>query len=282
MIRRAVLAALLLLGFITAAGAQSTNSPLRLEKTISMPGVQGRIDHMFFDAPNRQLFVAALGYNTVEIINVKQGKRVRTISGLHEPQGILYLSGRNRIYLANSDNGTLRMFDGTSYQRLGITKLGDDADNIRWDPQEHRVYVGYGSGALAVLDEKGAKLGNPLDAHPESFRLESHGPRIFVNVPDSRRIAVVDKKTKAVITTWTTDDALQNFPMALDEANRRLFVVCRRPARLLTLNIDTGKVTGTLPVVGDCDDVFYDAAVRRIYVTWSRGEDFGFPATNCG
>ncbi len=113
-------------------------------------------------------------------------------------------------------DGTLRMFDGTSYQPMSTTKLGGDADNIRWDQEEHRVYVGYGSGALAAVDEEGAKLGEiPLDGHPESFRLEPHGIGIFVNLPESRKIAVVDKKTKAVITTWTTDDALQNFPMAL-------------------------------------------------------------------
>ncbi len=273
MTRRAVVAAMLLLGFITAAAAQSTDSPLRLEKTILMPNVRGRIDHMFFDAQSDRLFVAALGNNTVEVIDVKQGRRVHSISGLHEPQGILYLSGPNRLYVANGDDGTLRVFDGTSYQAISTTKLGDDADNIRWDQEEQRVYVGYGSGALAALDEKGGKIDEiPLDGHPESFRLEPHGTRIFVNVPESRKIAVVDKKTRAVITSWKTDDALQNFPMALDAANRRLFVVCRRPARLLALSIDTGKVTDTLPAAGDCDDVFYNPSMKRIYATGGEGK----------
>ncbi len=263
---------LLLVMSIGAITAQSS-PPLHLEKTILMPDVHGRIDHMFFDSQSGRLFVAALGNNTVEIIDVKQGKRVHTISGLHEPQGILYLSGPNRIYVANGDEGTLRVFDGRSYQSVGSTKLGDDADNIRWDGEEHRIYVGYGSGAIAVLDEKGVKIGGiPLDAHPESFRLEPHATRMFVNVPDSRKIAVVDKRTRSVVATWTTDDALQNFPMALDEADRRLFVVCRRPARLIVLNIDSGKIIGAWPVVTDCDDVFYDPAMRRIYATGGEGK----------
>jgi WD40 repeat protein len=202
---------LLLLAFMAAGYAQS-NPPLRLEKTIPMPDVQGRIDHMFFDAQSGRLFVAALGNNTVEVIDIRQGKRVRSISGLHEPQGILYLSSPNRLYVANGDDGTLRVLDGNSYQPAAATKLGGDADNVRWDDEAHRIYVGYGRGALAVIDEKGAKIGEiPLDAHPESFRLESHGPRIFVNLPQSRKIAVVDKKTKSVIATWTTDDAFENF-----------------------------------------------------------------------
>lgn len=151
--------------------------------------------------------------------------------------------------------------------------MGDDADNVRWDGEEDQIYVGYGRGALAALDEKGAKLSEiPLDAHPESFRLETHATRIFVNLPESRKIAVVNKKTKAVIATWHTDDLSENFPMALDEADRRLFIVCRRPAKLLVLDIDSGHIVGAWPTVGDCDDVFYDPAAKRIYATGGEGK----------
>lgn len=272
MIHAQLLAAFVLLAFSAPAAAQS-NPPLRLQKTIVMPDVQGRIDHMFFDAQNGRLFVAALGNNTVEVVDVRQGKRVHSISGLHEPQGVLYLSGPNRLFVANGEDGTLRIFDGTSYQPVGTTKLGDDADNIRWDGEERKIYIGYGSGALAVVDEKGTKIADiPLDAHPESFRLEPRGTRIFVNLPDSRKIAVVDKKRRAVITTWTTDHALENFPMALDEANRRLFVICRRSAQLLVLDIDSGHVIGAWPAAGDCDDAFYDALGKRLYATGGEGK----------
>jgi len=264
--------AILLLAGTALAYGQS-NLPLRLEKTISMPEVQGRIDHMFFEAQSSRLFVAALGNNTVEIIDIKQGKRIHSISGLREPQGILYLSDPNRLYVANGDDGTLRIFDGTSYKPVSSTKPGDDADNIRWDQEEHKIYVGYGSGALAATDENGTKVARiQLDAHPESFRLEPRGTRIFVNLPESRKIAVVDKKTKSIVTTWGTGDAFENFPMALDEANHRLFVVCRRPARLLALDIESGHIVGEWPVVGDCDDIFYDAATRRIYATGGEGK----------
>jgi DNA-binding beta-propeller fold protein YncE len=265
------LGAILLLAFAALSHAQS-HGPLQLKKTISMPDVQGRLDHMFFDTQSGRLFVAALGNNTIEVIDVRQGKRVHTISGLHEPQGVLYLSGPNRVYVANGGDGTLRIFDGRSYKPVATTKLGDDADNIRWYEVERKIYVGYGTGALAAVDENGTKVSEILlDAHPESFRLEPHGTRIFVNLPESRKIAVVDKKAGAILAAWTTDDALENFPMALDEANRRLFVVCRRPARLLALDIDSGRIVGTWPSVGDCDDVFYDAATKRIYATGGQG-----------
>lgn len=269
---RARLRTALLLFVVTAVASAQSNAPVRLKETIVMPDVQGRIDHMFFDAQSGRLFVAALGNDTVEVIDVARRKRVRSIAGLREPQGVLFLSGPNRLYVANGADGTLRIFDGTSYQPVGTTRLGDDADNIRWDPEERKIYVGYGSGALAVVAENGTKVAEiPLDAHPESFRLEPHGTRIFVNLPDSRKIAVVDKKTHAVVATWTTDDALENFPMALDEVNRRLFVVCRRPARLLVLAVDSGHVIGAWPAVGDCDDIFYDAVAKRLYATGGDG-----------
>ncbi len=195
---------LLLLLFSSFSLAHAASKvPLRLEKTISLPGVQGRIDHMSFDAEAGRLFVAALGNNTVEVVDIKQGKRIHSISGLHEPQGVLCLPNINRLYVANGDDGTVQMFDASSYQLLKTISLGSDADNVRFDPERKEIYVGYGAGALAVLREDGTKVGDiKLEAHPESFQMEKNGSRIFVNLPDSRKVAVVDRKTRTVIASW--------------------------------------------------------------------------------
>ena len=264
---------LLLLIFSSLALAYAaSNVPLRLDKTITLAGVQGRIDHMSFDVESGRLFVAALGNNTVEVIDTKQGKRLRSIPGLHEPQGVLYLPAVNRLYVANGDDGTVQMFDASSYQLLKSVSLGSDADNVRFDPERKEIYVGYGAGALAILREDGTKVGDiRLAAHPESFQLEKNGSRIFVNVPDSRKVTVVDRKTRTVIASWSTGQALANFPMALDEQRHRLFVVCRKPAVLLVLSTDTGAVIAKLPTVSDCDDVFYDAASKRLYASGGEG-----------
>jgi DNA-binding beta-propeller fold protein YncE len=248
------------------------NEPLRLEKTIPLPDVKGRIDHMSIDVKNQRLFMAALGNNTVEVIDVARGKRIHSIPGLHEPQGVLYLPDVNRLYVANGDDGTLRLFDGSSYEAIKAIKLGDDADNVRFDAATKHVYVGYGSGALAVLNEDGAKVTEiGLDAHPESFQLEKNGPRLFVNLPKSRKVAVVDRTKRSIAATWRTGGAFSNYPMALDEEDRRLFIVCRLPARLLILDTSTGRLVENLPVIGDSDDVFYDGARKRIYATGGEG-----------
>jgi DNA-binding beta-propeller fold protein YncE len=262
---------LTLLTFVALGLAQS-NKPLRLEKTIPLPDVQGRIDHMSIDVKNHRLFMAALGNNTVEVIDVKQGKRIRSIHDLREPQGVLYLPEVNRLYVANGDDGTLRIFDGSSYEPIKSIKLGDDADNVRFDTDKKHVYVGYGSGALAVMNGDGTKVAEiNLDAHPESFQLEKNGPRLFVNLPKSRKVAVVDRTKESVIATWGTGGAFSNYPMALDEDDRRLFIVCRLPARLLVLDTNTGKIVQKLPVIGDSDDVFYDSSRKWIYATGGEG-----------
>jgi len=263
---------LLTLFTFVAIGVAQSNEPLRLEKTIPLPDVKGRIDHMSIDVKNQRLFMAALGNNTVEVIDVAHGKRVHSIPGLHEPQGVLYLPDVNRLYVANGDDGTLRLFDGSSYEAIKTIELGDDADNVRFDAATKHIYVGYGSGALAVLNEDGTKVAEiGLDAHPESFQVEKNGPRLFVNLPKSRKVAVVDRTKGPVVATWRTGGASSNYPMALDENDRRLFIVCRLPARLLVLDTNTGRVVENLPVIGDSDDVFYDGARKRIYATGGEG-----------
>jgi YVTN family beta-propeller protein len=246
--------------------------PLRMEKSIEMPEVQGRIDHLSFDAKGQRLFVSALGNNTLEVIDVKSGKRVKTISQLKEPQGVLYVAESDRIYVANGDDGSVRIFDGSSYAPLKTLDYGDDADNVRYDAGRKRIYVGYGGGALGEIDNDGNKATDiKLDAHPESFQLEKDSPRIYVNLPKSRKIVVVDREKRAIVATWKTDMALANYPMALDESDHRLFVVTRMPARLLVFDTNNGNIVQKLAAVGDCDDVFYDQSRKRIYASGGDG-----------
>jgi YVTN family beta-propeller protein len=262
--------ATLLVG-VALSRAQST-SPLRLEKTIPLPDVKGRIDHLAFDADNERLFVAALGNNTVEVIDVKSAKVIRTITGLAEPQGVIYQPERKRLWVANAGDGRVRIFDALTFQPLRSIELGDDADNIRRDAATQRILVGYGSGGIATFDSEGNKVADiKVDAHPESFQLEKNGPRMFVNLPNSQKVAVIDRTKAAVAGSWTTDDAQSNFPMALDEADGRLFIVCRKPAVLLVLDTKLGTVVAKLPTVGDSDDVFYDQKRKRIYASGGEG-----------
>src|ERR1051325_6524329 len=204
---------------------------LKLVQTIPLPGVQGRFDHFAIDLKGRRLFVAALGNNTLEVIDVAAGKSLQSISGLHKPTGVLYLQEQNRVCVANGGDGSLRLFDGNPLRPAGTIGGFDDADNLRFDSKTGLIYLGYGDGALAVIDSKNKqKVGDiKLRGHPESFQLENGGGRIFVNVPDGKEISVVDREKRETVATWRFEKFEGNFPMALDEANHLLFAGCRRP-----------------------------------------------------
>lgn len=246
---------------------------LRLVHTIPLPGVKGRFDHFACDAGARRLIVAALGNDTAEVLDVAQFKRLHTIVGLHEPTGALLLSKPGRAYLANGRDGTIRTFDAANFSPVSQLGSLDDADNMRFDPNTRLIYVGYGRGALGTIDPATSQLlyGITLPTHPESFQLESHGPRIFVNLPFARQIAVIDRDKRAVIAKWPMGWRLENFPMALDEAGHRLFVGCRLPARLVVFDTDRGVSVADLKISGDTDDLFFDEKRQRLYISCGEG-----------
>jgi DNA-binding beta-propeller fold protein YncE len=256
-----------------ALGVSHCFGSLTLERTIPLPGVEGRIDHFSLDPAGARLFVAALGNDTVEVVDLKQGKVVRSLTGFAEPQGVLFLPELNRLYVAGGGDGTLRILDGTTYATVKAVTVGGDADNLRPDPSGKMVYVGYGGGALGVVDGSTGEIivRLPLDAHPESFQLEQAGPRIFVNLPGTHAVWVIDRKQSKVVAKWSTGLAAGNYPLALDEKHHRLFVACRLPARLLVFDTETGKESARLDLHGDCDDLFYDAAHNRLYASCGEG-----------
>jgi hypothetical protein len=265
-----VLASFLIIG----ARAQETNAPLVLDKTIPLPNVENRIDHMAADVAGRRLFMAALGNNTVEVLDLNAGKLIQSIPGFAEPQGIVYVPEFDRLFIANGTDGTCRILDGHSFKTISTVEMGDDADNVRYDDAAKKIYVGYGNGALGVIDAKtGTKLaGIKLAGHPESFRLETGSARIFVNVPRADQIAVVDRVKESVIETWPLQEAESNFPMSLDEANHRMFVGCRSPAKVLVYDTSaSGHLVASVPVARDTDDLYYDADNKLLYVSCGGG-----------
>jgi DNA-binding beta-propeller fold protein YncE len=272
------LALLMVTVFAAQAGAQKNQDsdgprPLVLTEAIPLPGVQGRFDHFGFDRKN-QLFVAALGNNSVEVIDISARTRVHTITGIPNPQGVLYAPESKKLFAASS-KGKLYIYDGITFDLIKSIDFRGDVDNLRYDAANHRVYVGYGedeTGAIGTVDANtNERLTEEykLEAHPESFQLESSSPNIYVNLPDLKQIAVVNRKTRE-ITRWPMT-LEHNFPMALDEANHRLFVATHEPPRLAVFDTNSGRTVATLPCVQDADDVYYDSGRMRIYVPGGEG-----------
>jgi YVTN family beta-propeller protein len=265
------LALLSIIGLWSAA--LSAREPLRLVETIPLPGVAGRMDHLAADLDGQRLFVAALGNNTLEVVDLAAHKVVHSIGGLHEPQGVAFLKDHSLLAVANGEDGVCQFFDAKSFQLIDTVNFQADADNVRYAPTDQRVYVGFGNGALGTIDAKGLKRLTEikLSAHPESFQLERKGTRIFVNLPAARQIAVLDRKQSAVVATWSLDKTQANFPMSLDEENHRLFIGCRNPAEVLVYDTESGKIATRFACAGDTDDLFYDQRTKRLYVSGGEG-----------
>ncbi len=248
--------------------------PLVLTGAIPLPNVKGRIDHFGFDPAHNRLFVSALGNNSEEIIGISAQTVIHTIAGVPAPQGVAYSPETNKLFVG-SDEGKLYVYDGTTFDLITSIDFGDDVDNLRYDAAEKRLYVGYGdekTGAIGIVDAATNKRLDDefkLGAHPESFQLAASGPNIYVNLPDLKQIAVVNRSTHSIARWPLTFES--NFPMALDEPDHRLFVATRTPPQLAVFDISSGRLVATLPTVQDSDDLYYDSARKRVYVTGGEG-----------
>jgi len=249
---------------------------LSLQKTISLPGVKGRIDHLSINLKDQVVYIAALGNNTVEVVNLKTGKDIHSIQGMHEPQGVAYIPQNHELFVANGENGDCYFYDAHTYEKTATVHLSSDADDAAYDSTTRRIYVGYGGGGIAVIDaDSHKKVGDyPLPAHPERFQIDKKNQLIYVNVPNAGQIDVIDMKRGGTVRKW--ENGLLslpkfNFPMALDSVHDRLFVGYRLPAKLAVFDSQNGKVITTGAIEGDSDDMYYDYQTGRIYVSSGRG-----------
>ncbi|HXA37367.1 MAG TPA: YncE family protein [Phenylobacterium sp.] len=250
--------------------------PLRLVQEIPLPGVQGRLDHFTIDPKRKRVIFSGLGNDSVQVVDAFAGRQIRQIDGLSQPQGSLYVPETDTLYVANSADGNLNIYNGTSFALIKRINFGpgSDPDNLRYDAAAKRVYLGYGEGAIAAIDATtNERVGTDFKfkGHPEGFQLEKNGPRIFVNIADEKLIAVIDRKTGKMSEWKLPPGHAANFPMVLDEARRRVIIGTRKPSRVTVYNMDTGAVVASLPSTGDMDDIFYDGDRQRIYVAGGEG-----------
>jgi DNA-binding beta-propeller fold protein YncE len=278
----AVLAGVLLLGTSGTKPTSATQSnnerifPLQLEEQIPVPNVAGRLDHLTADAKRKRLIVSALGNNTVEVIDTFAGKVIRSIQGVSEPQGPLYVADVDKLYVANAGDGKVNVYDGATYTLRKSIEIGEDPDNMRYDPTTKKVFVGFGEedGGIATIDPAtDERVGEVFKTggHSESFQVETSGSHIFVNVPDADNVVEsIDRKT-GTVAKWPLKGLRGNYAMALNEADHRLFVITRKTPMMVVIDTQTGNEIARLRAAGECDDVFFDASRKRVYVIGGEG-----------
>ena len=261
---------------IAAQNSTREFQPLQLEEQIPVPGVAGRIDHFSADAKRKRLFVSALGNNSLEVIDVFAGKVIHSIKGLAQPQGPLYVPAVDKLYVANAEDGKVRVYDGATYTLRKTIDFGKDPDNMRYDEGSKKVFVGFGEddGGIAMIDPKtDERVGDVFKTggHPESFQVEASGGHIFVNVPDAGNVVEsIDRKTGAV-TKWPLQGLRANYAMALNEEDHRLFTITRKTPMMVVFDTQSGKEVARLRAAGECDDVYFDVSRKRVYVIGGEG-----------
>lgn len=262
--------AIICLGMLQAGYADAR--PLHLLTKISMPGVTGRIDHMALDRAHERLFVSALGNNSLEVIDLKKGVRTKSLAGFSEPQGVVYIAATNRLVIANGGDGYCLVLDAGTYKPIARINLFLDADDLRYDADEQRLYVAYGRGAIAIFNAGLKQVGNiKLPGHPEGFAVAPDNDRLYVNVPMIHSVAVLDLRRQRLAAAWNLPYIRSNYPLALDQDNHLLAIATRAPAQLVGFDTRSGKITFKVPSDGDADDIYFDARRRRIYLSCGAG-----------
>jgi DNA-binding beta-propeller fold protein YncE len=256
---------------LVAPALAADPAPLELAQTIRLSGPVGkRLDNLALDAKRDRLLVANQGNASLDIIDLKQGKLLKSIPDQQEIQGVLYVPGSDRIF-ATSGKGSCNVFDGESLKLLKSLPV-PDADNIRQDARTGLVYVTRSDKKLAVFEPKSleAKGEISLPSHPESFVFEKDRHRMYINLPAPRQVAVVDTDKREILKRHQLDEA-GNYPLALDESNKRLLVGCRKEARLLVLDTETGKELSRVTIPNDVDGLYLDAKNKRLYASCGEG-----------
>ena len=246
---------------------------LHIEKTIPLPNVKGRIDHMDIDPEDRVLYVAALGNNTVEAVDIRSGKIIHSITGLDEPQGVAYIPQTKEIFVANGGSGDCYFYNSHTFEKVATIHLSSDADDVRYDSAAKKIYVGYGAGGIAVIDaDNHLQTGDvKLPGHPESFQIDKQLQLMYVNVPDAHMVAVINLAQLKLKDKWVRTSPAANFPMALDTERHRVFIGYRHPSTLIVLDGKTGAEINSNKMAGDADDLYYDKRTAEIFVSGGEG-----------
>ena len=253
--------------------------PLRLVATTPMPGFTGDFDHFGLDLKGNRLFLAAEDQKTVEVFDLRTGKRIHSIEGFGHPLTMAYLSESDRLIVTNGDTDDLTLVDCKEYKIINTLKLGKGVDDSSYNPVNKYFYVENGGGpnakthALAIIDTRSFKIvgevpGLSGDSN-EGMVIDRAGKKMYVNLTGSDEVGVIDLKTRQINAKWPLPDAHVAHAIALDEPNHRLFTATRKPPQLIVFNTDTGKVVTSLPCVGVNSDMSIDFARKRIYITGS-------------
>lgn len=263
------------------AAAQS--APLKLAGSVDLPGYAGDFDHFAYDETGDRLFLAGEDGKSIEVFKLSTGAHLKTLKGVVDtPHSPMWLAGSNELLVVDGGAKGLRWLDGATYALKRTRALGaPGADSSAYDSSTGRLFVVTG-GKDVPMDVSYLEAIDPLtgktfwstkfDAnHVEALAVEHDGSRIFINVTDKNELDVLDKNTGKILKSIKVNEAEQNAPVAMDEKTHRLFVVTRKPGKLLVLDADSLATVAAFKAPEHTDQVTWDPVNRRVYVTGGEG-----------
>jgi hypothetical protein len=253
--------------------APAAEPSLELVQTIVLKGKAGKLDHLALDAKRDRLFLANTVNGTLDVVDLKAGKLLKQVAGQSGIQGVAYAADLDRVFVGLGSGGYCNVFGGADYKPLKTIKFADDADNVRYDASRGVTFVAHAEKSLGVVDAKTftVKADITLPGNAEGLQSVAGQPRLFVALPSPSEVVVVDPDKKEVVGTYPVKMAGGGHPIALDEANKRIFVGCRKAPMVVVMDMDTGKEITGVPIPGDVDDLFYDVKRKKLYASCGDG-----------
>ncbi len=255
------------------------DQPLRLIKTVFLPGYVGDFEHFAADLKGNRLFLIAEDHKTVEVLDIRTGRRIHTIAGFGQPHAIEYLAGPNSLVVTEGDeeSGAVDLVSASNYKILDKIMLPTNVDGGVFNPVNKYYYVESGAQGqdakthlLSIIDTQSFKRIGDITlpgTKSEAMAIDHSGRKLYVNLRDPDEIGVVDLLTGQLVTRWPIPEAKSQNALVLNEPNHRLFSATHTPPKLFVFDIDTGKVIASLPCAVNSDDMGYDPVRKRIYIT---------------
>jgi DNA-binding beta-propeller fold protein YncE len=252
---------------------------LKLVATTPLPNFSGDFDHLAVDLKSKRVFLTAEDHKTVEVFDL-EGKRLHSITGFGQPHAVLFLPDVNKLIVTDGDGfGMVELVSGEDYKILSTIKLPPGVDGAVFNPVNQYYYVESGSDeesvkthVLNLIDTKTFKLVGDITLpgnHSEAMAIDQAGKKLYVNLTGTDEVGVVDLDSKKVIARWPVPEAQTANALVLDEPSHRVMIATRKPPKLIVFNADTGKPVASLPCAPVHDDMWFDSASKRIYVTGS-------------
>jgi len=278
-----VLGVILLLIASAGVSALSTSAqmkqPLKLVATTPLPGFSGDFDHFALDLKGKRLFLTAEDHKTVDVFDL-EGKHLHSITGFGQPHAALFLPESNRLIVTDGDDdfGRVELVSGEDYKILSTINLPNGVDSAVFDHTSQYYYVASGgeesakTHVVSIIDTKTFKQVGEIALpgnESEAMAVDKEGKKMYISLRATNEVGVVNLQTRKVIARWPIPGASTANSLVLDEANHRVFIATRKPPKFFVFSTDTGKVVTSVPCAPLHDDMWFDAARKRIYVTGS-------------